>query len=231
MDIEEHFSKDRDVVKVKFIGKQRGSNMFKLTVTAAWQANQMRSFHTIRGVDLEVESRIRRPSSLEGDSFCTGGNLSRESQNLDKSGSMSGGDSGRPGGSLLRKAEETDGRERKGWWNKHFVKQRGTEENWGLRVEGNAVKQKDQQPQYRSGLRGLQDGNIGSTRLVPEDGAPSTTRETLTTGEMVEHMDKLSVAFSMITKWPSGKAPKLFSNLLEQGHHGNSSNIPEDLRR
>ena len=121
LDIEEHFS--NDVVKVKFIGEQGGSNMFKLVVTAAWQSNQMRSFHTICGVDLEVESKIRRPSI----SSCTDGNMSRDSQNLeDNSGSMTGGGSG-------RKSEETGGREKKGWWKT----QRGTEEDWGLKVKGN----------------------------------------------------------------------------------------------
>ena len=105
LDVEEHFSKDRDVVKVKFIGKEGGSHIFKLVVTAAWQSNQMRSFHTIRGVDLEVESRIRRPSTLKGESSFTG--------------------------SYLSKAE------------------------------------------------------LGLPRLVPEDEAPSTTRETFTTGEIV----------------------------------------------
>ena len=51
-------------------------------------------------------------------------------------------------------------------------------------MEGNAVKKEDQKLQYLIGLRGLQDGKLGSPRLVPEDGAPSTTRETLFTGEI-----------------------------------------------
>ena len=63
LDLEEHFSKDRDVVKVKFVGKQGGSNIFKVVVTSSWQANQMRSFYNIRGVELEVESKIQRDNS------------------------------------------------------------------------------------------------------------------------------------------------------------------------
>jgi len=112
-----------------------GSNMFKLVVTAAWHSNQMRSFHIICGVDLEVESKIRRSST----SSCTDGNMSRDSQNLDKSGSISGGGSGRLGqtedrlgGGLHRKTEETHGREeRNGWWKTHLVKQRAEQEQHG----------------------------------------------------------------------------------------------------
>jgi len=63
LDLEEHFSKDRDVVKVKFVGKQGGSNIFKVVVTSSWQSNQMRSFYNIRGVELEVESKIQRDNS------------------------------------------------------------------------------------------------------------------------------------------------------------------------
>jgi len=196
LDVEEHFSKDRDVVKVKFIGKEGGSHIFKLVVTAAWQSNQMRSFHTIRGVDLEVESRIRRPSTLKGDSFCTGGNLSRDSRSLGKSGSMSGGSSGRPG-----KADEIDGRERNGWWNKHFVKQRDKKENWSLRVEGNPVKKEDQQPS-----------------------APSTTKEILTTGKAPQLFSNL------LEPGHHGKSSNIPENLQRDAHSSHYFNLPDAVQ-
>ena len=60
LDLEEHFSKYKDAAKVKFVGKKGGSNIFKVVVTATWQSNQMRSFYTIRGVELEVESKTQR---------------------------------------------------------------------------------------------------------------------------------------------------------------------------
>ena len=171
-DIEEHFSKDREVEKVKFIGKQRGANMFKVMVTAAWQINQMRSFHTIRGVELEVESKIWREYS------CTNSNLSRDGQNLNKSRSRSGGSSDWFG-SLQRKPEGSHGRERDGWWETHFVMQGGTED-WEVK-EGNAVKKGHQQ---RSDTRDLQDGQLGLARLVVDNGTPCI-RERLSKGKIL----------------------------------------------
>ena len=68
LDLEEHFSKYKDAAKVKFVGKKGGSNIFKVVVTATWQSNQMRSFYTIRGVELEVESKTQRSGEkLQGE--------------------------------------------------------------------------------------------------------------------------------------------------------------------
>ena len=153
---------------MKFIGKQRGSNMFKVVVTAAWQSNQMRSFHTIRGVELEVESKIRREYS------CTDSNLSRDNQSLNKSRSDGLG-------SLQRKPEGTYESGGNGWWKTHFVMQRGTED-WEVK-EVNATKKEDQQPHHQSGTRDLQDGKLGSAMLV-ENGTPCT-RKSLSRGKLL----------------------------------------------
>lgn len=131
VDLEEHFSKDRDVAKVKFVGKRGGSNIFKVVVTATWQSNQMRSFYRVRGVELEVESKIQREY--------TGNNLSGDGQKL------------RSGGRFEGEAERTHGRGKAGWWET----QRGTRENWEVK-EANTVQKEDQQAHPQSGTRDLQ---------------------------------------------------------------------------
>ena len=137
------------MIKVKFVGKRGGSNIFKMVVTAAWQSNQMRSIHTIQGVELEVESKIPRKHS--------GSNLSRDRQNIDKSKS---GSSER----LRREAwKGVHGRGKSSWWKTH-----GTREDREVK-EAIAIKKEDRHfKQLQSGTRDLQvqEGKLDLPRCV-----------------------------------------------------------------
>ena len=164
LDLEQHFSRDRDAAKVKFVGKRGGVNIFKVVVTATWQPNQMRSFYTIRGVELEVESKIQREYT---------------DSNLDKS---------RSGGRLQREAEGSHGRGKTGWWKTHFVEERGAREDREVK-EANAAKKEDRQPHHRSGMRDLQDVELEFARHVVEDSSPCT-RKTPSSSNMAEDLQR-----------------------------------------
>ena len=124
----------------------------------------MRSFYTIRGVELEVESKIQREYT---------------DSNLDKS---------RSGGRLQREAEGSHGRGKTGWWKTHFVEERGAREDREVK-EANTAKKEDRQPHHRSGMRGLQDVELQFPRHVVEDSSPCT-RKTPSSSNMAEDLQR-----------------------------------------
>jgi len=82
LDIEEHFSKDGDVVKVKFIGKQERGNLFKVVVPWYLVSSPGSSSYSfiICGVKVEVESKIGGSTALhEGGSYSESRSPSRRS--------------------------------------------------------------------------------------------------------------------------------------------------------
>ena len=94
LDIEEHFTKVGDVVRVKFIGKQSRGNLFKVVVvhaSGAWKADEEKlrvfSCSNICGVGLEVESGDGDSTTWQGEASRS---PSRESPVLERSSSMIG---------------------------------------------------------------------------------------------------------------------------------------------
>ena len=97
--IKEHFSKFGDVVKVMFIGKQDGGNLFKVVVdSGARKAKREKMSHytTICGVQMEVESKCQKSTVSRRDSSSSWPDRSpsRQSHTLEETSSRSGEERG-----------------------------------------------------------------------------------------------------------------------------------------
>ena len=97
--IKEHFSKFGDVVKVMFIGKQDGGNLFKVVVdSSARKAKREKMSHytTICGVQMEVESKCQKSTVSRRDSSSSWPDRSpsRQSHTLEETSSRSGEERG-----------------------------------------------------------------------------------------------------------------------------------------
>ena len=97
--IKEHFSKFGDVVKVMFIGKQDGGNLFKVVVDSGARKvkrEKMSHYTTICGVQMEVESKCQKSTVSRRDSSSSWPDRSpsRQSHTLGETSSRSGEEKG-----------------------------------------------------------------------------------------------------------------------------------------
>ena len=99
LDIKEHFSKFGDVVKVMFIGKQDGGNLFKVVVDSGARKpkkEKVSHYTTICGVQMEVESKCQKSTVSRRDSSSSWPDRSpsRQSHTLEETSSRSGEEKG-----------------------------------------------------------------------------------------------------------------------------------------
>ena len=111
LDIKEHFSKFGDVVKVMFIGKQGGGNLFKVVVdSSARKAKREKMSHytTICGVQMEVESKCQKStvSCRDSSSSWPDRSPSRQSHTLEETSSRSGEERGEYSGNWSGRLEK-----------------------------------------------------------------------------------------------------------------------------
>ena len=111
LDIKEHFSKFGDVVKVMFIGKQGGGNLFKVVVNnGAWKPRRKKVSHytTICGVQMEVESKGQNSTMSRRDSSSSWPDRSpsRQSHTIGETSSRSGEERGEYSGNWSGRLEK-----------------------------------------------------------------------------------------------------------------------------
>ena len=142
--IKEHFSKFGDVVKVMFIGKQGGGNLFKVVVNnGAWKPRRKKVSHytTICGVQMEVESKGQNSTMSRRDSSSSWTDRSPSSQShtigetSSRSGEERGEYSGNWSGRLEKRRSRIDARALGIW------RERRADQEWQASVvmEGSSV--------------------------------------------------------------------------------------------